>query len=384
MASLARTRRLYAYVRQSTPLMTRAFASDVSTVPKFSVVDHPVTADAIKPEDYFAVVKLAGTQYKVTQGDVVITEKIKDAKVGEIMDINEVLLLGNVNQTIVGRPLVDGAKVRARVEEQTLDAKIDVFKKKRRKNYRRWNGFRREVTVLRVTDISHLLFSWTVLCHDWSWRALSNQSIPKRVQQLERRSIVMADLEHDHAHDHSHDHANDHHHEDVDSDDEIPALEEARDATDAEKGKHNRSEKKSRKAMQKLGMKPVGGIIRVTIKKNKNMLFVISKPDVFKSTVSETYVIFGEAKIEDLNAQAQSMAAQQFKAPSEEVPVADTSAPVVEVLNDDDDENVDDSDIDAKDIQLVMSQAGVSKGKAVAALRSNDNDIVNAIMELTM
>ncbi|CAH0492801.1 unnamed protein product [Peronospora farinosa] len=194
----------------------------------------------------------------------------------------------------------------------------------------------------------------------------------------------MADLEHDHAHDHSHDHANDHHHEDVDSDDEIPALEEARDATDAEKGKHNRSEKKSRKAMQKLGMKPVGGIIRVTIKKNKNMLFVISKPDVFKSTVSETYVIFGEAKIEDLNAQAQSMAAQQFKAPSEEVLVADTSAPVVEVLNDDDDENVDDSDIDAKDIQLVMSQAGVSKGKAVAALRSNDNDIVNAIMELTM
>jgi large subunit ribosomal protein L21 len=64
-----------------------------------------------------------------------------------------VLLLGNVNQTIVGRPLVKGAVVRARVEEQTLDEKIDIFKKKRRKNYRRWNGFRREVTVLRVTDV---------------------------------------------------------------------------------------------------------------------------------------------------------------------------------------------------------------------------------------
>ncbi|KAF1777825.1 Ribosomal protein L21-like [Phytophthora cactorum] len=114
----------------------------------------PVTADAIKPEDYFAVVKLAGTQYKVTQGDVVITEKIKEAKVGEIMDIDEVLLLGNVNQTIVGLPLVEGAKVRARVEEQTLDAKIDIFKKKRRKNYRRWNGFRRQVTVLRVMESS--------------------------------------------------------------------------------------------------------------------------------------------------------------------------------------------------------------------------------------
>ncbi|KAL3673045.1 hypothetical protein V7S43_002340 [Phytophthora oleae] len=154
MASLALARSLRVCARRSASLQTRAFASvPAPKAPKFSVVDHPVTADAIKPEDYFAVVKLAGTQYKVTQGDVVITEKIKEAKVGEIMDIDEVLLLGNVNQTIVGRPLVEGAKVRARVEEQTLDAKIDVFKKKRRKNYRRWNGFRRQVTVLRVTDI---------------------------------------------------------------------------------------------------------------------------------------------------------------------------------------------------------------------------------------
>ncbi|KAF1790277.1 Ribosomal protein L21-like [Phytophthora cactorum] len=160
VSSLARSLRTCA--RRSASLSTRAFASvpTPDAQPKFSVVDHPVTADAIKPEDYFAVVKLAGTQYKVTQGDVVITEKIKEAKVGEIMDIDEVrhcsqrvLLLGNVNQTIVGLPLVEGAKVRARVEEQTLDAKIDIFKKKRRKNYRRWNGFRRQVTVLRVMDI---------------------------------------------------------------------------------------------------------------------------------------------------------------------------------------------------------------------------------------
>ncbi|KAI9910321.1 hypothetical protein PsorP6_010554 [Peronosclerospora sorghi] len=151
MATLARS--LRSCTRRHVTFPSRAFVSEALKMPAFSVVDHPVTADAIKPEDYFAVVKLAGTQYKVTQGDVVIAEKIKHAKVGEIMDINEVLLLGNVNQTIVGRPLIDGAKVRARVEEQTLDAKIDVFKKKRRKNYRRWNGFRRQVTVLRVTDI---------------------------------------------------------------------------------------------------------------------------------------------------------------------------------------------------------------------------------------
>ena len=79
--------------------------------------------------------------------------------------------------------------------------------------------------------------------------------------------------------------------------------------------KQSRSEKKSRKAMQKLGMKPVPGIMRVTVKKSKNILFVIAKPDVFKSPASDTYIIFGEAKIEDLSAQAQQQAAEQFKEP---------------------------------------------------------------------
>jgi NACalpha-BTF3-like transcription factor len=81
-------------------------------------------------------------------------------------------------------------------------------------------------------------------------------------------------------------------------------------------GKQSRSEKKSRKAMQKLGMKPVPGILRVTVKKSKNILFVISKPDVFKSPYSDTYIIFGEAKLEDLGAQAQSAAAAQFREPA--------------------------------------------------------------------
>merc|ERR1712100_831247 len=90
--------------------------------------------------------------------------------------------------------------------------------------------------------------------------------------------------------------------EDVDDDeissdddsDDVPDLEEAGDGTRA---KQSKMEKKSRKAMQKLGMKPMSGIVRVTSKK---ILFVISKPDVFKSPASDTYIIFGEAKIEDL------------------------------------------------------------------------------------
>merc|ERR1719226_440252 len=81
---------------------------------------------------------------------------------------------------------------------------------------------------------------------------------------------------------------------------------------DSERSKLNRAEKKSRKAVSKLGMKPVPGIMRVTVKKAKNILFVISKPDVHKAPNSDNYVVFGEAKIEDLTAQQQASAVQQF------------------------------------------------------------------------
>merc|ERR1712147_133202 len=145
------------------------------------------------------------------------------------------------------------------------------------------------------------------------------------------------------------------------------------------RSKQSRSEKKSRKAMQKLGMKAVPGIIRVTIKKSKNILFVVSKPDVFKSPASDTYIIFGEAKIEDLSAQAQSAAAEQFKQPEVAMPT-EVTKPAAKVDDGDDDE----SGLEAKDIELVATQAGVSRAKAVKSLRENDGDIVNAIMALTI
>lgn len=81
------------------------------------------------------------------------------------------------------------------------------------------------------------------------------------------------------------------------------------------KAKQSRSEKKARKLMSKLGLKQVQGVCRVTIRKSKNILFVITKPDVYKSPASDTYIVFGEAKIEDLSQQAQMAAAEKFKAP---------------------------------------------------------------------
>lgn len=151
------------------------------------------------------------------------------------------------------------------------------------------------------------------------------------------------------------------------------------------KAKQSRSEKKARKAMSKLGLKQVGGVTRVTIRKSKNILFVINRPDVYKSPASDTYIVFGEAKIEDLSQQAQMAAAEKFKAPEPAAAVGEAPSTInPPIQEEEEEEEVDETGIEAKDIELVMSQANVSRGKAVRALKNNSNDIVNAIMELTM
>ncbi|XP_065861463.1 nascent polypeptide-associated complex subunit alpha-like protein 2 [Euphorbia lathyris] len=165
--------------------------------------------------------------------------------------------------------------------------------------------------------------------------------------------------------------------DDDDKDDETPGVNGS--------SKQSRSEKKSRKAMLKLGMKPVTGVSRVTIKRTKNILFFISKPDVFKSPNSETYVIFGEAKIEDLSSQLQTQAAQQFRMPdmASVLPKSDISGAGAAIQADEEEEEVDEMGVEPRDIDLVMTQAGVSRGKAVKALKTHSGDIVSAIMELT-
>lgn len=195
-------------------------------------------------------------------------------------------------------------------------------------------------------------------------------------------------------------------------DDEVPDLEEAGDDDDVpeldggaasssgpaqgEQAIHNRAEKKSRKAMQKLGMRPIPGVVRMSVKKSGQVLFVITKPDVYKSPNADTYVIFGEAKTEDSNqmaaAAAQAVQAQQAAAAAaaaqQQAPSAASLAPVSEEAADDDDAAAtaaagDEEGVEAKDVELVMSQAGCTRAKAVKALKENDNDLVNAIMSLT-
>ena len=96
----------------------------------------------------YAVIKTGGKQYKVTAGDVVKIEKIAGEEGKEVI-FNEVLAYGET----VGTPFVSGASVKALVLKQAKDAKVIIFKKKRRQNYRRKNGHRQQITLVKITDV---------------------------------------------------------------------------------------------------------------------------------------------------------------------------------------------------------------------------------------
>lgn len=140
----------------------------------------------------------------------------------------------------------------------------------------------------------------------------------------------------------------------------------------------NRAEKKARKVMERLGMKPVGGIARVTLKMRGNQgFFTIFQPDVFEKNGS--YIVFGEAKQGGGmpgTQQQQVQAAQKLATPVME-------EKKIESVTEEAEEEIDETGVEAKDIELVMTQAGCSRGRAVAALKSNEGDLVNAIMSLT-
>jgi len=144
----------------------------------------------------------------------------------------------------------------------------------------------------------------------------------------------------------------------------------------------------------KLGFKLQKGFTRVTIKKSKNILFVIAKPDVYKAPNSEAYIIFGNAKIEDMNQTAQNFfggadkwgagagaSAGAVGKPAGAATGA-TMPPIAEETEED--ANLDTTGLDPNDIQMTMQQTGASKAKAVKSLRKHNGDMVNAIMDLTM
>ena len=127
-----------------------------------------------------------------------------------------------------------------------------------------------------------------------------------------------------------------------------------------DESKISKSELKARKAMAKLGLKAVPEINRVVIRRLNNSLYVIETPDVYKTANSETHIIFGNAKIEDVA--AQQAAAQKLLGASSQQQPSPQAIPEEEEIEDE-------TGIEANDIDMVMSQANVTRAKAVRALK---------------
>jgi len=151
---------------------------------------------------------------------------------------------------------------------------------------------------------------------------------------------------------------------------------------DKEQGesKQSRAERKTKKAMQKLGLAQVEGINRVVLRKDKSLLFVVPNPEVFRR--GDTWVVLGEARVEDPGQRAREMAAQNMAQKEVQKEKIEKPAAIPEVVEEE--EEISAEGVEEKDVELVMQQSGCSKAKAIAALKNNQNDIVNAIMELTV
>jgi large subunit ribosomal protein L21 len=101
----------------------------------------------------YAVICIGGKQYRVTPGETVHVEHLT-GDVGAAIEFTEVLLTGGEGNIRIGTPLVEGVRVRGQIVAQGRGKKILIFKKKRRKNYRRRRGHRQEITSVRVTEIA--------------------------------------------------------------------------------------------------------------------------------------------------------------------------------------------------------------------------------------
>ena len=101
----------------------------------------------------YAIVRTGGKQYQVACGDQLRVEKL-EGNVGDSIDLTDVLMVVDGEDVKVGQPVVDNAKVVAKIAEQGRGKKFIIFKKKRRKGYRLKQGHRQSYTALQIEEIS--------------------------------------------------------------------------------------------------------------------------------------------------------------------------------------------------------------------------------------
>jgi large subunit ribosomal protein L21 len=100
----------------------------------------------------FAVIRTGGKQYKVAKDELLEIERT-GAQAGDKIDL-PVLMIGGEGATKVGAPIVEGASVKAEVVDMTRGPKLTVFKKRRRQNYRRKNGHRQDLMLVKIVEIA--------------------------------------------------------------------------------------------------------------------------------------------------------------------------------------------------------------------------------------
>lgn len=121
---------------------------------KFFVCKKYLTTFApLKVKAMYAIVEIAGKQYKVEQDRFIYTNRLENAE-GTSVSFDKVLLVDNAGKVKLGTPSVAGAKVTAKVLEHLKGDKVIVFKKKRRKGYQKSNGFRASLTKIQIESIT--------------------------------------------------------------------------------------------------------------------------------------------------------------------------------------------------------------------------------------
>jgi large subunit ribosomal protein L21 len=100
-----------------------------------------------------ATVHTQGRQFTVEKGDKLTVNRFKETEAGDVVELDQVLMVINEGKAIFGNPCVDGAVVKAKILENKKDRKIMVFKKKRRKGYKRRKGHRQHVSVIEIESI---------------------------------------------------------------------------------------------------------------------------------------------------------------------------------------------------------------------------------------
>ena len=129
---------------------------DIPAVPKpypFRRVGVITGPYSLQMQQAFAVVELAGTQFKVTADDVLFVGQLPGVDVNDVISLDRVMLMGTRRLTLIGRPYIPGAAVYAAVEEHFRDGKVHVFKKRAKKRYSKYQGPRPHLTTLRILEV---------------------------------------------------------------------------------------------------------------------------------------------------------------------------------------------------------------------------------------